>query len=386
MPAEPGTWRPNPEWTHFEDDAPAPDDMARGLELQRAHDPAVLLGEIEGLLRAYVVLPMDEQYVAVSLWVAHTYTWRDAAHTTPYLSIQAPEKQSGKSRLLEVLEQSAHNALKSASISPAAVYRSIEKWKPTLLIDEADTVFEGKGEDHAALRGIINDGYRRGGRALRVEAKSGEVLSFSTFCPKALAGIGSPPETIVDRSIVIRMKRKRLDERVLPFRQTEARLADAESFRQRLEAGFGAVAQSLKGAEPSMPVGLSDRQADCWEPLVAIADAAGSDWPDRARRAAVVLSMEAGDATEESFRMRLLAETRNVFGDEDRMPTVRLLAGLNLIDEAPWATFGLDPRSLAKNLRPYGIGSRDVRFGDQVAKGYLRSDFEDAWVRYLQPM
>ena len=386
MPAEPGTWAPNPEWTHLSDDGPRPEDTAKGQEMQEAHDPAMLLGEIEDLIRAYVALTTEEQYAAVALWVAHTYTWREAAYTTPYLSIQAPEKQSGKSRLLEVLEQSAHNALKAASISPAAVYRAVEKWKPTLLIDEADTIFEGKGEDHAALRGIIDDGYRRGGRALRVDAKSGEVLSFSTFCPKAIAGIGSPPETIVDRSIVIQMKRKRRDERVLPFRQTAARLADAKSFRLRLEAGFGAIADQLKAAEPEMPEALSDRQADCWEPLIAIADSAGNGWPDRARRAAVLLSMGAGDATEESFRMRLLAETRKVFGDEDRMPTVRLLAGLNLMDEAPWATFGLDPRSLAKNLRPYGIGSRDIRIGEQVAKGYLRSDFEDAWARYLQPM
>ena len=137
-----------------------------------------------------------------------------------------------------------------------------------------------------------------------------------------------------------------------------------------------------------MPPEIQDRDADVWEPLIAVADAVGGDWPERAREAAVALVAESKDR-EPSLGMRLLADVRTAFGDADEMTSKAILAALHAMEEAPWKDIKgkpLDERGLANRLRQYGVKSKVIRIGNATPRGYTRADLYDAWVRYLPPI
>lgn len=358
------------------------------LELETKTALDQLLGDVERFIRLYVVFPDEHQPVAVTLWVAHTYCWQ-AADTTPYLAITAPEKQSGKTRLLEVLERLVNSPMQTANISEAAAYRVIENDSPTLLFDEVDAVFGGKSERAEALRGIINAGHRRGGAAIRMVNMT-TVGTFNVFCPKALAGIGNLPDTIADRSIGIRLQRRLSTEPVESFRRRKVE-PKALVLRNRLKANLDEVIEHLTGAEPHTPEQLSDREADGWEPLFAIADLAGGDWSERAREAAIGLS--GTQPSDESARIRLLSDIRLAFDTLrfERISSETLINWLTQLDDAPWGNWFGKPLTTHGVHRmvceQYGIAkARTVRFDNNVSKkGWYRSDFELAWSRYLQP-
>jgi hypothetical protein len=136
-----------------------------------------------------------------------------------------------------------------------------------------------------------------------------------------------------------------------------------------------------------MPSGIEDRDADVWEPLLAIADAVGGDWPVRARGAALALVGAARDA-EPSLGIKLLADLKTLFDAStlDAMPTEVILSRLTELPESPWGDLGGKPindRKLGRRLREYGVKSRAIRVGDKTPRGYLREDLQDAWLRYL---
>ena len=233
---------------------------------------------------------------------------------------------------------------------------------------------------------MLNGGYRVGAKIYRctTHKKKIDVEALDAYCAVAVAGLKELPDTIASRAIIIRMKRRAPDEDIEPFRQRyhgpEAKpiCEDLEEWAERNEG-------DLIGAEPDMPPGIEDRAADCWEPLLSIADAAGDDWPERAREAATHLTTARVDDITKG--VELLQHIREAFGDADKLHTVTLLQKLCNRDELPWmeAHFGkpLTDRGLAARLRPYGIRSRDVRLGDVVVKGYTIADFWDAWRRYI---
>src|SRR5262249_41490962 len=143
----------------------------------------------------------------------------------------------------------------------------------------------------------------------------------------------------------------------------------------------------LQEAWPAMPEGLTDRPADCWEPLLAVADVAGGEWPERARRAALKLNDERRKA-DPALGGRLLADIPRVLGWRDRLTTADLLEVLVGREESPWGELRgkpLDSRGLARRLKPFGIGPKVIRLGNETPRGYERSDFVDAWKRYLPP-
>jgi hypothetical protein len=354
-----------------------------------APDTADVLDEITALVEKYVVLPSEAETIAIALWVAHTWAL-DGAHATPYLLVTSPEKRSGKSRLLEVLELLARRPWRVASASEAAMFRKISEHRPTLLLDEIDAIFGSASERTEPLRAVLNAGNRPGSNVARCVGDGAKqtVVDFSVYCPKALAGIdtGRVPDTITDRSIRLAMKRKTSAEPAAGFRH---RYADAEArpIREALEAWGAAHAEELLLAEPDLPAGLDDRAAEAWEPLVAIAELAGGDVPARARAAALALIGDEGD--EPGHGARLLAKLREVFDDEEVLATTTILAEVNGDDELPFGGWrhgdGLDPRGLARLLKPYGVKRRTIRLGDQTAKGYRRDQFEEPWARYLPP-
>ena len=349
-------------------------------------DGAELLDQVEAAICSYVVLPSDHTAAAVVLWIAATHAV-PAWNTAPRLVIKAPEKRCGKSRLLDLIEALSHQPILTANASPSAVYRSIGAHPadpPTLLIDEADTIFGPRaGDAHEDLRGLLNAGHQRGRPALRWDAGSRKLDTIATFAMAALAGIGNMPDTIEDRAVLIGMRRRAPDETVLPYRTRRDGPALA-SLKTDLHQWVRGHLEQLEAAAPELPV--EDRAADTWEPLVAIADTAGGHWPTAARAAVLALTTDDADVDNVSLRVRLLIDIRTAFGNAERLPTETLVARLRGDTEAPWDTLGkngLNPKSLAGLLRDFGLHSVPDRWEDgSQARGFRREQFEDTWRRY----
>jgi hypothetical protein len=346
------------------------------------------LASVAGFIKRFISLG-ESQVVAIALWIAHTHAI-DAAEATPYLNISSAEKQCGKTLLLEVLSLLVAKPWFTGSASRAVLVRKIEAQEPTLLLDESDAAFAGDRDYAEALRGVLNSGHSRGGVVSMCVGMGASIRfkDFSVFCPKAIAGIGKLPDTVADRSIPIRMKRRSPNEKVERFRR---RLCEAEAatIREQLTKWLAPKLQALKSARPELPCSLSDRQHDGCEPLLAIADLAGGDWPKRAR-AGLVEIFGGEEADDASVRVRLLSDIQTAFSQQDseRIFTADLLAALCDL-EPQWLEFSygkpLSPASLARQLKGFGICPRKIRIDDRTASGYLRDWFLDAWSRYVPP-
>jgi hypothetical protein len=351
-----------------------------------AESCAALLGEISALLRRFVVMSSAQARV-VALWVVHTHTL-DAAEATPYLAITSAEKRSGKTRLLEVLELLVARPWFTGRTTAAVLPRKIDATAPTLLLDESDAAFGGDKDYAEALRGVLNTGHRRGGKSTVCIGQAGNIgfKDFSVFSAKAIAGIGKLPDTVGDRAIPVRLERRAPGERVDRFRRREV-APQAEQLRYRLTALADVAVELLAEARPDLPEELNDRAWDGVEPLLAIAELAGGDWPIAARAACIEL-YGGRQVDDDSTGVQLLADIREVFGHEDRLSTSVLLDRLNDLDESPWCEwFGrpLASRGLARLLKPYGIKSRNIKLDERRPKGFLREQFEAVWARYLPP-
>ncbi len=244
-------------------------------------------------------------------------------------------------------------------------------------------MFGPKAKDNEDIRGLLNAGHRKGAVAGRCVVRGKEVFTeeLPAYCAVALAGLDDLPDTLQSRSVIVRMKRRSPGEVVEPFRY---RLHSAEVFalRDALSDWAGSIPT---GVWPDMPEGIEDRNADVWEALLAVADAAAGDWPKRARVAAVALVADSM-AAPPSMGVRLLADLRSVFGDAEHLSTEDIIAGLVAMDEAPWGDIRgktLDARSLSRRLSKYGVRPRVVRIGDKTPRGYARADLADPWSRYL---
>jgi hypothetical protein len=345
-----------------------------------------ILDEVVHMIRRFVVLSAV-QADTVALWDAHTHAV-EAFDTTPYQAVTSPVMRSGKSRLLEVQELLVRSPLPAANLSDAVLFRVIEERKPTLLLDEADAIFRNNGRDREELRGMLNAGWRRGGKAWRMGGANARTLEeFTVFCPKAFAGIGNYlPGTLDDRSINIRLDRRTRNEPVERFRRRELEPLAAD-LRDRLADWLEPQVDELRDARPDLPDELDDRAWDYWEPLLAIADLAGGDWPMRARAAAVELS--SGEAREEeSLSIRLLSDVRQVFEatGADGLKTSVLISELAAIEESPWGDWygkQFTPQALSKLLKPYHIRTLSIWVEGAKARGYKREQFAEVWGRYL---
>jgi hypothetical protein len=366
---------------------------------------AKLLDGIAAILRRYVVFQYREQADACALWAVHTWSI-DAFDYTPYLSVFAAEKRSGKSRLLEVLSLFVRNARLTSGSSSAALIRSVDDDNPpTILLDEVDAVYSKKNDSEAeSTRQFLNAGFRRGAKFLRCvgQGTAMGVKEFPAFCPKALSGIGRClPDTVVDRSLPIELVRQWRGERAERFREREAR-GEVATIRAELEAWsqqLGLI-DTLRDARPLLPDELTDRQQDYCEPLLAIAELASGEWSDKARLALIKLCSQEEDA---SLGVKLLAAIRSVFDSAgaDKLTTTEVLEGLLAIEDGPWALMFEDylkhgklqsaaaklSRLLKNHKRADGqkIKPHSIRKDGEIVKGFYRGDFEEAWERYLQP-
>jgi hypothetical protein len=344
-----------------------------------------LLGDVAGFIRRYVVMS-PARLVATALWVVHTHAM-EAAEQTPYLAITSPARQCGKTRLMEVLELLVREPWLMELPSEAVLYRTIHANKPTVLWDEVDTVFNPKTADrYEGQRAVINAGNRRGVTVPRCVGSSARVFDFRVYSAKALAGIGTLPDTVADRSLPIRLERRKRDETVERLRRREAEPA-GHAIRHQVAAWAEQSIPRLAKARPRVPDELSDRQQDACEPLLAIADRMGRPWPKLARLALVELCTGERLDDVETMRLTLLRDLKAIFKrlHRPKVSTATLLAELHQVPESPWKTYykrGLDDRDLAGLLRHYGVHSKKVRIGKKVLMGYKRDDLVDVWERY----
>jgi putative DNA primase/helicase len=343
-------------------------------------DGGELLDDLSALIGRYLVAPKHADH-AMALWIVFTHAI-DAAEVAPILMLKSAEKRCGKTTALSLIQRLSYRALPAANITAPALFRSIEAWAPTLLIDEADMFLK----DSPELNGIINSGHTRPTAfVIRTVGEDFEPRKFSTWGAKAIASIGGQSTTLHDRSIIIELRRKLPGESAEKLRHADRR--GFERITQRI-VRFAKDNQDRFGAHrPNIPDVLNDRAADNWEFLLAIADVAGGRWPELARQAAIALSGAADDA--KSVGQELLEDIREIFDHKrvDRISTGQLLEALCADDEKSWAAFNrgkpMTAKQLAKRLHEFKIISRTVRIGHTTPKGYMLSDFDDAFARYV---
>jgi hypothetical protein len=362
-------------------------------QFARPIDGAAVLDDVHAFLGRFVSYPSEDAHCAHTLWIAQTHLMR-LWDNTPRLAFLSPEPASGKTRALEISELLVNAPVMAVSVTASFLFRRIaadEKAPPTILYDEIDTVFGPRAKDNEDIRALLNAGHRRGtgvGRSVMVGNRV-ETEYLPAFAPVALAGLGWLPDTIMTRSVVIRMRPRLPGEPIEPFRRRNA-IGEAQKLHARLQAW--ADKQEEVAGWPELPDPIQDRDADVWEPLIVVADRAGGLWPERARVAAVSL-VTANRDRETSLGIRLLMDCKTVF---DALPGTRalfsktILARLHNEEESPWADLRgrpLDERGLGRRLREYGIKPKTVRQGDGdgTSRGYRREDFEDAWNRYTRP-
>jgi hypothetical protein len=363
------------------------------------NDLNAILNDVESHVTRFVSFGSPHRSATVALWVAHVYAIQ-AAPSAAYLRIKSAAEESGKTTLLEVLEQIlGRHGINAISISPSVVFRLRDKVGPVaLLLDEIDNTLKNRADDGARdLLALVNAGYRRSATAYRSEGKTFEPRAFKAFGPAAIAGIGTLAATTESRCVPITLTRKPRGtcERFIPHLVEPA----ADKLAARLEAWVSTekMLVRLKAAEPKYPEELRDRQVEAWWPLFAIADEAGGDWPDVAREAAKHLHGD--DESVMGFGVLLLDHIRTAFEerDTDRLSTAELIRLLVANEEGPWGKWwGAEtnrdgaPRAaatdVARYLKGFGVRPHVVKMPDgSTARGYSRESFEESSTLYLPP-
>lgn len=356
---------------------------------------AALLDAVTSFVSRFIVFPNEHCAPMLALWYAHTHA-AEHFYVTPRLVISSAEPGSGKTLVIEVGQYLVAKPEMVLNASTPAVFRMVANNGPiTLLWDEVDAIFTSNGGTNEDLRAMLNAGYKRTAYVARCVGDSHSIQRFPVYSPVALVGLaGGMPPTITTRAITIHMRRKRRTDKAEEFRERIVQ-RDAEPLRDALSTWIDGIAEAVGEAEPEMPPGVANRSREIWEPLLAIADAAGGHWPTTARKACSHFVQQSEQAPV-TTGVRLLADLRTVFADRnsDRLATVDILAALADLDEAPWGDINgpgrpLDARRLARELALYQVAPGPFRNGSQIAKGYVtyatktQVGLSDAWSRYL---
>jgi hypothetical protein len=367
-------------------------------------DTGILLRAVKEAVRRYVFMS-DDQAVAVTLWIVFSWLHEQVTHS-PILYVTSAEKDSGKSTLLGVLNFLARRSLQSVDISGPALFRSITKWQPTLIVDEADDALA----DNPDLRSVINSGWTRGQGVIRCHPDTHEPELFSTFAPKVVAMKGRAlPDTTLSRSIIITMKPRRASDP--KEHATDFDHLDNETFarlRSQVMRWAADNAEAIAKATPEIPPGFHNRRRANWVPLLAIAEVGGGDWKKAGWQAANAIEAVA-NTFDPSMGAQLLGAIKDIFypppkePDKDREPgktnkpikdritSADLVTELVADETAPWATYNrgkpISQRQVADLLKEYGIKPRTIRLDDGkiTAKGYLLEWFADVFSRFYTP-
>jgi hypothetical protein len=355
--------------------------------------PDKLFTEIKAHIMRYVVFSQPEHADVITLWVMHTWVI-ESFDFTPYIYLHSPVMRCGKTQVHRIVEPLVKNSLRTCNISESALFREIADSHPTLLWDEVDSIFGSRkaSEVNENKRALLNAGFERGIRAIRMERSGGgfEQISYDPFCAKILAGIGRLPDTIVDRSIPILIHRKLKTQPCQKYRRQDR--ANAKPLHDALETWSedAELLKTLRESQPQMPASLTDREEDIWEPLLAIADAAGGDVPELARQAARALC---NNDDELGYGAAQLAAIRKVVGERSRITSADLIGGLWEGDALPSRLMEDDQPNhkkighwLSKFIKSYGgKPARKLRFGEQTFKGYEGTELKQVFDRYCPP-
>lgn len=337
---------------------------------------AELAREVERFITRFAVLPSGVR-LPLALWAVGTHLF-EAFDSFAYLVVTSPTPRCGKSRVLELLSLLCANAQRTSNISEAALFRLIEKFKPTLLLDEMEQIRE-KGERAQILRNLLNAGNRRADGAIRCVERGADVQKYSVYCPKAMAAIGALPDTVTDRAIVIEMQRRTPNEKIERFLFQHAE-PEAKRIRERMAAWAKENGETIKEAYLAAPdlEFLEDRDAESWAPLFSILAVADDSRLSELRGYAEALcGAKQADSAEEHFAVRLICDCASVLRDGERnIASADLLGRLKTIVDAPWSEEGFDQRRLAKHLRSFKLRPKPVRVGDSTPRGY-----ETDWIR-----
>lgn len=339
---------------------------------------SILLSEITSTIQRFIFCSIETAHAA-TLWIAMTWVI-DIVRVAPLAVITAPEKRCGKSQLLAIFGKLVKKPISVSNITPAALFRTIDAKKPTLLIDEADTFMLNNDE----LRGVINSGHTRDSAyTIRLVGTEHTPTIFNVWGAKAIAGIGNLSDTIMDRAIRLELRRKLVHENVEKIRDAEADLFI--TLKSKLVRFAQDYFEHISKSKPIFPDELNDRAQDNWEPLFAIADLAGVEWGVFARSAAIKLS---NIMQEESVSMELLTDIQQIIIKyKDRITTEDLLSELCSDKEKRWSTYErglpINARQLSKLLKLFKIYSNTIRIGQTTKKGYTKDQFSDVFNRYL---
>lgn len=339
-----------------------------------------LLNSIECIIDQHIACEPHTR-IATALWIV--YTWAiDNMQIAPIACITAPEKRCGKTQLLTLIGDLCYKPLPTSNITSAALYRSIQEWSPTLLIDEADSFLK----DNEDLRGVINAGHsRKNAYVIRCEGDDNKPTRFNVWCAKAISGIGHLPETIKDRSIILELRRKLPHEKKQRLRHTDQ--SHWLKIKRQCLRWTQDHLQQIRTIRPELPEQLNDRAQDNWESIFIIAQVASPQWLEKANHAAMAIN--GIDVDTPSISEQLLTDIRAIFKDigEQKIFSSGLVEALNADAENVWATWNrgqpITQSQLATRLKQFGIKSKDVRIGTVVKKGYDLKQFQDAFSRYL---
>jgi hypothetical protein len=348
-----------------------------------------LLAQTKTYIKRYVAAT-EEQYTILVVWVAHTYIV-EHFQQTPYLWVHSAVRQSGKTRLLEVLESVVWSAWMLGRVSIAAITRGIElKGRPTLLLDELDQSMRASHDYRNNMAQILNDSCRRGRKStLCIKGQDGEqtIGEFDVYCAKVLAGLSGEsqtlPDTVEDRSIPIRMERRE-GQHIERFRERDK--GEGERLQMAWSDFFSPdkVVEWLTAADPVMPSELSDRAQDACQALAALADLAGEEWPAKVRKALVTLT-ERDPETDGNLGLQLLHDIREVFNStaDNFLSSDSLVSRLRKLSDRPWKSdvngSALSPHRLARMVGDFKIKPHS----NGKLRGYRRKDFKKTFEAYL---
>lgn len=348
-------------------------------------DGVALVEELKNTVTRYVKL-QDGAELAIVYWILHTYKYQ-CFDITPRLVIVSPEKRCGKTTLLTVLSHLVKKPISASSITAASMFRLIEASSPTLLVDEADTFIKNNEE----LRGIMNAGHHCLGSVIRCVGKDLEARSFSAFAPCAIASIGKVPDTIMDRGIIINMRRLAANEHVEHFRHRIV-AEDFKLLRRKCQRLMNDCEEKLKTICLDPVEHLLNRAFDNWECLFITADAIHGKTNEEVRRLAIKMTKRSQGDDTASQKTMLLQDIRQIFAEQEVewMYSALLCDYLASLEERPWAELSrgnkITVNKLANMLKDFGIRTHQKNINGKNNNCYLVADFTDCFNRYLPPL
>lgn len=343
-----------------------------GEDVYTSKPPHEVLNDMRTFHKRFVYHENESIHDLMVLWSVHTYAL-DSFVRTPRIYVHAPEKNCGKSTQGDLLEFYSCNPENMIGITAAVLFRLIEQRRPTLIIDEVDTVFTSRRVGTDDIKAVLNAGYARDKFVWRCNAKTNEPEQFAAYAAVALVGIDNRaiPDTIISRSIPVNMTRASVRlESFDPYMH--------EDYRKYLEEELPKIASLIPSRDrPTLPSHLKNRDAEVWGPLFTVANTVGGDWPERCLRASQALHWE----TTVSESTKVLSLSRDFFSEfplEKGVPAQMLTDYINRAGTAEFIT----PKQLNTFMSTYGVSPSKTN----GVSTYHKHDLAKAWDQWLEPV